>query len=115
MRTVGPDDERPFFGLEDPSVDATVLPMLLGTQLRRLREAVAITPEQAGFEIRGSRCKISRLETGTVRLKSRDANDLHPVGGPPATHAQLKHLLEVADCSHVTLQVVPVRQEPQET
>jgi hypothetical protein len=36
-------------------VDAVVLRMLLGTQLRRLREAAGITPEQAGTRIRGSR------------------------------------------------------------
>lgn len=76
MSTVGPAGGQPFSGLEDPSVDATVLRMLLGTQLRRLREAAGITPEQAGFEIRGSRSKISRLETGRVGLKSRDVNDL---------------------------------------
>ena len=76
MNTVGPDGEQPFPGLEDPSVDATVLRMLLGGQLRRLREAAGITPEQAGYEIRGSRSKISRLENGRVRLKSRDVTDL---------------------------------------
>jgi transcriptional regulator with XRE-family HTH domain len=50
--------------------------MLLGTQLRRFREAAGITPEQAGYEIRASRSKISRLENGRVRLKSRDVTDL---------------------------------------
>ena len=50
--------------------------MLLGTQLRRFREAVGITPEQAGYAIRASRSKISRLENGRVRLKSRDVTDL---------------------------------------
>ena len=48
MSTMGPDGEEPFLGLEDASVDATVLRMLLGSQLRRLREAAGITPEQAG-------------------------------------------------------------------
>jgi transcriptional regulator with XRE-family HTH domain len=67
---------QPFSGLEDSSVDATVLRMLLGSQLRRFREAARITPEQAGFEIRGSRSKISRLENGRVKLKSRDLTDL---------------------------------------
>lgn len=76
MTTFGPAGEEPFSGLEDPSVDATVLRMLLGAQLRRLREAAGITPEQAGFEIRGSRSKISRLETGRVGIKSRDVYDL---------------------------------------
>jgi transcriptional regulator with XRE-family HTH domain len=76
MSTAGPGDEQPFSGLEDSSVDATVLRMLLGSQLRRLREAAGITPEQAGYEIRASRSKISRLENGRVRLKSRDLTDL---------------------------------------
>jgi transcriptional regulator with XRE-family HTH domain len=73
---VGPDGEEPFSGLEDSSVDATVLRLLLGGQLRRLREAAGITPEQAGYEIRASRSKISRLENGRVKLKSRDVTDL---------------------------------------
>lgn len=57
-------------------VDAIVLRMLLGVQLRRLREAAGITPERAGAEIRASRSKISRLETGRVRFKLRDVTDL---------------------------------------
>ena len=76
MSIVEPDGEQPFSGLDDASVQATVLRMLLGTQLRRLREAAGITPERAGDEIRASRSKISRLETGRVRLKARDVRDL---------------------------------------
>ncbi len=76
MSAVGAGDEQPFSGLEESSVDATVLRMLLGSQLRRLREAAGITPEQAGYEIRASRSKISRLENGRVGLKSRDVTDL---------------------------------------
>jgi transcriptional regulator with XRE-family HTH domain len=75
MNTAGPGGEQLFSGL-DPSVDATVLRMLLGSQLQRLREAAGITPEQAGYEIRASRSKISRLENGRVGLKSRDTADL---------------------------------------
>ena len=76
MNTAGPGGEQPFSGLEDSSVDATVLRMMLGSQLRRLREAAGITPEDAGYEIRASRSKISRLENGRVRIKSRDMTDL---------------------------------------
>jgi transcriptional regulator with XRE-family HTH domain len=76
MNTAVPGGEQPFAGLEDASVDANVLRMLLGSQLRRLREGAGITPEDAGFEIRGSRSKISRLENGRVKLKSRDVADL---------------------------------------
>jgi transcriptional regulator with XRE-family HTH domain len=76
MSIAGPDGEQPFSDLEDASVDATVLRMLLGSQLRRLREAAGITPEQAGYSIRASRSKISRLENGRVKLKNRDVMDL---------------------------------------
>jgi transcriptional regulator with XRE-family HTH domain len=50
--------------------------MLLGTQLRRLREAAGISAEDAGHEIRASRSKISRMETGRVGFKLRDIGDL---------------------------------------
>ena len=50
--------------------------MLLGAQLRRLREAAGISAEKAGYAIRGSRSKISRMETGRVGLKVRDVEDL---------------------------------------
>lgn len=76
MVTVGPGGEEPFPDLAESSVDAAVLRMLLGTQLRRFREAAGVTPEQAGYEIRASRSKISRLENGRVKLKSRDLDDL---------------------------------------
>ncbi|HUC21424.1 MAG TPA: helix-turn-helix transcriptional regulator [Streptosporangiaceae bacterium] len=50
--------------------------MLLGSQLRKLREAAGITPERAGYEIRASRSKISRVEHGRVGFKERDVVDL---------------------------------------
>src|SRR6266568_5876156 len=54
----------------------TVVRMLLGTQLRRFREASGITPDEAGYEIRATRFKISRLEHGRVGFKERDVADL---------------------------------------
>ncbi len=63
----------------EPSADAlgpTVPRMLLGLQLHRFREAAGVTPEQAGYEIRASRSKISRMENGRVRFKQRDVTDL---------------------------------------
>jgi transcriptional regulator with XRE-family HTH domain len=54
----------------------TVLRMLLGSQLRELREAAGVSPDRAGYEIRGSRSKISRLEHGRVGFKQRDVEDL---------------------------------------
>src|ERR1700761_1829281 len=76
MNRAGPHSEQLLSGLEASAGDAAVLRMRLGSQLRRLREAAGITPEQAGLEIRGSRSKISRLENGRVKLKSRDLTDL---------------------------------------
>jgi len=54
----------------------TVLRILLGAQLRRLREAKRISLEEAGNVIRASHSKISRLETGRVGFKDRDVADL---------------------------------------
>jgi transcriptional regulator with XRE-family HTH domain len=61
---------------EQPRGGPTVLRMLLGIQLRRLREAKGLTPDQAGYEIRASRSKISRVEHGRVGFKERDVRDL---------------------------------------
>jgi hypothetical protein len=54
----------------------TVRRMLLGAQLRRLREARGVSREDAGWEIRGSESKISRMELGRVGFKERDVADL---------------------------------------
>src|SRR6266700_1000718 len=54
----------------------TVLRILLGAQLRRLREAKGITLEEAGNKIRSSHSKMSRLELGRVGFKDRDVADL---------------------------------------
>src|SRR6185437_14997307 len=56
--------------------EPTVLRMLLGARLRRLREAAGITAERAGHEIRASQWKISRMETGRAAFKLRDIEDL---------------------------------------
>ncbi|MCX4411130.1 helix-turn-helix domain-containing protein [Streptomyces sp. NPDC059837] len=50
--------------------------MLLGSHLRRLREARGITREAAGYSIRASESKISRMELGRVSFKTRDVEDL---------------------------------------
>jgi hypothetical protein len=50
--------------------------MLLGAHLRRLREAQGVTREDAGWEIRSSESKISRMELGRVGFKERDVADL---------------------------------------
>ncbi|MFD3452246.1 helix-turn-helix domain-containing protein [Streptomyces sp. NPDC058691] len=50
--------------------------ILLGSQLRRLRESKGITREAAGYSIRASESKISRMELGRVSFKERDVADL---------------------------------------
>lgn len=50
--------------------------MVLGAQLRRLREDAGISRSEAGYNIRGSESKISRLELGRVGFKVRDVTDL---------------------------------------
>lgn len=59
-----------------PTTGPTVLRMLLGAQLRRLRESSGVTREGAGWEIRASESKISRMELGRVGFKERDVADL---------------------------------------
>lgn len=59
-----------------PSSGPTVLRMLLGAHLRRLREAEGVSREDAGWEIRSSESKISRMELGRVSFKERDVADL---------------------------------------
>src|SRR5215470_5583098 len=54
----------------------TVLRIVLGAQLRRLREQRSITCEEAGEAIRASHSKISRMELGRVRFRHRDVADL---------------------------------------
>ncbi len=73
----GPD-ERPVRSLLGPAPGGgpTVLRILLGAQLRRLREAKRISLEEAGNVIRASHSKISRMETGRVGFKDRDVVDL---------------------------------------
>jgi transcriptional regulator with XRE-family HTH domain len=61
---------------QPPGGGPTVRRILLGAQLRRLREAKRISLEDAGKAIRGSHSKISRLENGKVGFKDRDIADL---------------------------------------
>jgi transcriptional regulator with XRE-family HTH domain len=59
-----------------PESGPTVLRILLGTQLRRRREEKGISREAAGYQIRASGSKISRMELGRVSFKYRDVADL---------------------------------------
>jgi hypothetical protein len=61
---------------EQPHTSATARRMLVGARLRRLREAKGISRADAGYTIRASDSKMSRLEVGRVTFKERDVSDL---------------------------------------
>ncbi|MFI7633559.1 helix-turn-helix domain-containing protein [Nonomuraea sp. NPDC049400] len=77
----------------------TVLRILLGTQLRRLRTEKGISREDAGYSIRASHAKISRLELGQVSFKQRDVADLLTLYGvtDPAEREPLLALAKQAN------------------
>jgi transcriptional regulator with XRE-family HTH domain len=75
MNMAGAGDEPPAGGEGEPR-GPTVLRMILGVQLRRFREDAGVSPEEAAYEIRASRSKISRMEHGRVGFKNRDVDDL---------------------------------------
>lgn len=54
----------------------TAVRMLLGARLRKLREAAGVSRDEAGYAIRGSESKISRMELGRIKFKLRDVRDL---------------------------------------
>src|SRR2546423_15083159 len=56
-------------GQEGGSAGPTILRVLLGAHLRRLREARGISREDAGWKIRSSETKISRMALGRVSFK----------------------------------------------
>jgi hypothetical protein len=57
-------------------VGPTARRIIVGAQLRRLRENADVTRSTAGYHIRGSESKISRMESGKVGFKLRDVEDL---------------------------------------
>ncbi len=61
---------------EQAQGSATVRRMLVGARLRRLREDKGISRADAGYTIRASESKMSRLELGRVAFKERDISDL---------------------------------------
>ncbi|RVX43068.1 helix-turn-helix protein [Nonomuraea polychroma] len=77
----------------------TVLRILLGTQLRRLRTEKGISRDDAGYSIRASHAKISRLELGQVSFKQRDVADLLTLYGvtDPAERQPLLDLAKQAN------------------
>ena len=76
----------------------TVLRILLGTQLRRLRESRGISAQAAAKAIRGSESKISRIELGRNAIREIDVLDLLTFYGVGAVEReQLLTLAEQAN------------------
>jgi transcriptional regulator with XRE-family HTH domain len=81
--------------MTDGAGGPTVLRILLGTQLRRLREARGITAQQAAKAIRGSESKISRIELGRNAVREVDIADLLSLYGITDT-TEREQLLSLA-------------------
>jgi transcriptional regulator with XRE-family HTH domain len=82
----------------DSSDGPTVLRILLGTHLRRLRESKGITARQAAAAIRASESKISRIELGRNAIREIDVLDLLTLYGvSPADREQLLTIAEQAN------------------
>jgi transcriptional regulator with XRE-family HTH domain len=95
----------------------TVVRMLLGARLRRLRQAAGITRDSAGTAIRASGSKISRLELGRTGFKQRDVSDLLTLYGvgDEAERAVLLSLARQANTAgwwHSYSEVLPPWFEP---
>jgi transcriptional regulator with XRE-family HTH domain len=75
----------------------TVLRILLGHQLRRLREERDISAKDAARAIRASESKISRIELGRNAIREIDVLDLLTFYGVPA--AEREQLLSIAEQS----------------
>jgi transcriptional regulator with XRE-family HTH domain len=85
LAVLPPPREASRLGSRGPA-GPTVLRILVGTQLRRLREASRITQEAAGQAIRASAPKISRIELGRVAVKERDLASLLSLYGVDDQH-----------------------------
>ena len=72
----GPDSVSRARATTDTAGAPTVLRILLGTQLRRLRESRGISAQEAAKAIRGSESKISRIELGRNAVREVDIADL---------------------------------------
>jgi hypothetical protein len=78
---------------------STVRRLQLGGRLRELRLAAGVSREAAGYRIRASESKISRMELGRVGFKARDITDLLVLYGvdDPEEHERLLALTKQAN------------------
>ncbi|GAA3417082.1 helix-turn-helix transcriptional regulator [Streptosporangium vulgare] len=78
-----------------------MLRIVLGAQLRRLREQRGITLEEAGHSIRASHSKVSRMEHGRVSFRIRDVADLLTLYGV-TSDAEREPLLSLIEKANLT-------------
>jgi hypothetical protein len=83
----------------DQAGGPTALRVVLGAQLRKLREAKGVTRDDAGYTIRSSGSKISRMELGRVGFKARDVADLLTLYGV-LDDAERQSLLALASAAN---------------
>jgi transcriptional regulator with XRE-family HTH domain len=81
--------------MPEPTEGPTVLRILLGIQLRRLRESRGISAQEAARAIRGSESKISRIELGRNAIREIDVLDLLTYYGVGAVERE--QLLSLAE------------------
>lgn len=81
--------------MTDASSGPTALRILLGTQLRRLREARGLRPHEAAQAIRATDSKISRMELGRSAVREIDVVDLLTLYGV-TDHAEREEILALA-------------------
>jgi transcriptional regulator with XRE-family HTH domain len=82
----------------DPTEGPTVVRIILGAQLRRLRENRRLSPRDAAKAIRASESKISRIELGKSAIREIDVLDLLTLYGvDPQEREQFLALAEQAN------------------
>ena len=84
---------------DDPGDGPTAVRILVGAQLRRLREQRGLTRAEAGAPIRASESKISRMELGRVSFKERDVLDLLSLYGVEDAHERAVLLARVREAN----------------
>jgi transcriptional regulator with XRE-family HTH domain len=98
MATVDRNDESR--GSDVPQGGSpTARRIVLGGRLRRLREQCEISRAEAGYAIRGSESKISRIELGKVSFKPRDVSDLLTMYGvaDPTVREQFLEMVKASN------------------
>ncbi|MGH3329187.1 MAG: helix-turn-helix domain-containing protein [Streptomycetales bacterium] len=99
MATLDPSDPSGGGRAGAQSGGPTARRIVLGAQLRRLRVAAGVSRADAGYVIRASASKISRLELGRVNFKARDVADLLTMYGV-TDHGEREGFLEMLKRSH---------------